>query len=161
MKIGVVGCGALGSFYGARLGRDGHEVHFLLRSDYDVVRREGVRIRSVDSDFQAQPRCAKRPEEIGVCDLVLIGLKTTANHRFEELLPPLAGPQTAVLTLQNGLGNEARLAALLGAERVLGGLCYVCLNRIAPGVIHHLSQGTIVLGEYLRDRKSTRLNSSH
>jgi len=150
MKIGVVGCGALGGYYGAKLCRDGRQVHCLLRSDYEVVRRQGVRIRSVEGDFQIHPKCARQPEEMGVCDLVLVGLKTTANDRFPELIPPLVGPRTAVLTLQNGLGNENRLAALFGAEKILGGLCFVCLNRVEPGVIHHLAHGTIVLGEHQR-----------
>jgi 2-dehydropantoate 2-reductase len=81
---------------------------------------------------------------------VLIGLKTTANGEFPRLLPPLVGARTAVLTLQNGLGNEAQLAALFGAERVMGGLCFVCLNRLEPGVVQHLAHGRIVLGEYQR-----------
>src|SRR5437762_13100408 len=82
LKIAVVGCGAVGSFYGAKLARAGHEVHFLLRSDYDVVRRKGVSIRSPQGDFSVRPRCAKSPEQIGVCELVVIGLKTTANSVF-------------------------------------------------------------------------------
>src|SRR6185503_10901491 len=100
MKIAVVGCGALGSFYGAKLCRAGQETHFLLRSDYDAVRRHGVTIHSRDGDFNVRPKCARAPEEIGVADLVLIGLKTTANDQFPHLLPPLVGPGTAVLTLQ-------------------------------------------------------------
>ena len=150
MKIGVVGCGALGSYYGAKLCRDGQETHFLLRSDYAWVRAKGLRVRSVVGDFHVNPRCARAPEEIGVCDLVLIGLKTTANGQFAKLLPPLVGENTAVVTLQNGLGNEAPLAVLFGAEKIMGGLCFVCLNRVEPGVIHHLAHGTIVLGEYER-----------
>jgi 2-dehydropantoate 2-reductase len=150
MKIAVVGCGAVGSFYGARLSRAGADVHFLLRSDYDVVRRRGVRIESVDGDFTVHPPAACRPEDIGVCDTVLIALKTTANDQFTTLLPPLTGPTTRLLTLQNGLGNEERLAALFGPDRVFGGLCFVCLNRVAPGVIRHLAHGQVVLGEYQR-----------
>ena len=150
MKIGVVGCGALGCYYGAKLCRDGPEVHFLLRSDYEAVRRKGVQVRSVEGNFRVQPKCARAPEQIGFCDLVLIGLKTTANEQFPQLLPPLVGPRTAVMTLQNGLGNEARLAALFGDEKVLGGLCFVCLNRTEPGVVHHLAHGTIVMGEHRR-----------
>jgi 2-dehydropantoate 2-reductase len=150
MKIAIVGCGALGSFYGAKLGRTGEDVHFLLRSDYDVVRRNGVTIRSVDGDFHIQPRCARAPEEIGVCDLVLIGLKTTANGQFPELLPPLVGARTAVVTLQNGLGNEEQLARLFPTDQILGGLCFVCLNRLEPGVIHHTAHGKILLGEFQR-----------
>ncbi len=150
MKIAVVGCGALGSYYGARLCRAGHEVHFLLRSDYDAVRQKGVTVRSAGDDFHVQPICARDPREIGPAELVLIALKTTANFALPRLLPPLAGPETAVLTLQNGLGNEVAIAALVGAEKTLGGLCFVCLNRIAPGEILHVAHGAIVMGEYGR-----------
>ena len=150
MKIGVVGCGAVGGYYGARLGRAGHDTHFLARSDYDVIRRSGVEIRSPEGDFHHQPQCSRQPEEIGVCDLVLVALKTTANDQFGPLVAPLVGPTTAVLTLQNGLGNEEQLAALFGQERIFGGLCFVCLNRIAPGVIQHLAHGTIVMGAFNR-----------
>jgi 2-dehydropantoate 2-reductase len=151
MKIGVVGCGAVGSYYGARLCQTGrHEVHFLLRSDYDVVRRQGVRIHSPQGDLEVRPRAASNPATIGVCDLVLIGLKTTANAQFPHLLPPLVGTQTAVVTLQNGLGNEDQLARLFPKEQILGALCFVCLNRVAPGVIRHTDHGNIVLGEFQR-----------
>jgi 2-dehydropantoate 2-reductase len=150
MKIAVVGCGAVGSYYGAKLWRAGQEVSFLLRSDYDAVRRNGVRVLSPEGDFQAQPRCARRPDEIGPVDLVLIGLKTTANDQFNVLLPPLVGKSTAILTLQNGLGNEEALARLFPPEQILGGLCFVCLNRIEPGVIRHMEYGSIVIGEFQR-----------
>lgn len=150
MKIAIVGCGAVGSYYGAMLSRAGREVHFLLRSDYDVVRRKGVSIQSPAGDFVARPKCAKSPEDIGPSDLVLIALKTTANAELPKLLPPLVGPQTAIVTLQNGLGNEEELAKLFPVEQILGGLCFVCLNRISPGVIQHLDHGMIVLGEHQR-----------
>jgi 2-dehydropantoate 2-reductase len=114
------------------------------------VRQKGVTIRSVDGDFHVQPRCARTPDEIGACDVVLIGLKTTANDQFPKLLPPLVGPQTAVVTLQNGLGNEEGLARLFPPEQILGGLCFVCLNRLEPGVIHHTAHGKVVLGEFQR-----------
>ena len=150
MKIAVVGCGAVGSYYGARFGRVGQEVHFLLRSDYDTVRQSGVTVRSPAGDFTIHPHCARTPDEIGVCDVVLIGLKTTANDQFPKLLPPLVGAHTAVVTLQNGLGNTEQLARLFPSEQILNGLCFVCLNRVAPGVIHHLKYGPIMLGEYQR-----------
>lgn len=150
MKFAVVGCGAVGSYYGAMLCRAGQDVHFLLRSDYEAVQKEGVQVRSPAGDFRARPHGAKLPDEIGVSDVVLIALKTTANAQFAELLPPLVGPRTAVVTLQNGLGNEARLARLFPGEQILGGLCFVCLNRTAPGVVQHLDHGLIVLGEFER-----------
>ena len=153
MRIAVVGCGAVGSYYGAMLCRAGEEVHFLLRSDYDAVRRSGVLVHSPAGDFRARPHCARLPEEIGRCDAVLIALKTTANDQFAALLPPLVGPGTSVITLQNGLGNEEQLAQLFPADQIRGGLCFVCLNRVAPGEICHLDHGLIVLGEFLRRPK--------
>ncbi len=150
MRIAIVGCGAVGSYYGAKLLRDGHEVHFILRSDFDHVARHGVRVLSGDGDFHVRPKCARAPGEVGPCDLVLVALKTTANTETSRLVPPLVGPHTAVVTLQNGLGNEAALARVVPAAQVLGGLCFVCLNRIEPGVIQHIAFGKIMLGEYRR-----------
>src|SRR3954447_22051512 len=150
MKIAIVGCGALGSYYGAKLCRAGQEVHFLLRSDYEVVRRKGVFIRSPEGDFHVNPKCARSPEQIGTADLVVIALKATANAEFRRLLPALVGPKTAVLTLQNGLGNEECLAAQFAPEQIMGGLCFVCLNRLEPGFIHHIDHGRVVIGEFQR-----------
>lgn len=146
LKIAVVGCGAVGSYYGAKLCRAGHDVQFLLRSDYDAVRSRGVEILSPEGNFNVHPRCARAPEEIGPADLVLIGLKTTANDQFGRLLPPLVAHSTAVVTLQNGLGNVEALARLVPPAQIFGGLCFVCLNRIRPGVIRHTEYGMIVVG---------------
>lgn len=149
MKIAVVGCGAVGSYYGARLALSRQaEVHFLLRSDYRAVQQKGVVIQDRLGAYSVAPHCARHPDEIGVCDLVVVGLKTTANDQFPRLLPPLVGPATAVLTLQNGLGNEEQLARLFSPDQVLGALCFVCLNRIAPGVVHHIDHGQIIMGEF-------------
>jgi 2-dehydropantoate 2-reductase len=150
MKIAIVGPGAVGSFYGAKLCQAGHEVYFLLRSDYEVVRADGVWIESADGNFQVRPRAARRPEEIGPSDLVLVCLKTTANQVLPQLLPPLTHQGTTVLTLQNGLGNETVIASIVGSEKTMGGVCFVCLNRIAPGRIHHIAHGSVVIGEYGR-----------
>ena len=148
MKIAIVGCGAVGSYYGAILCRAGQDVHFLFRSDYDAVRKNGVLIRDEAAEFRVHPTCAKSPEEIGVSDIVFIALKTTANDQFPNLLPSLIGPNTAVVTLQNGLGNEEQLAKIFPAEQILGGLCFVCLNRTAPGVVEYKAHGQVVLGEF-------------
>ncbi len=148
MKIAVVGCGALGSYYGAKLALAGHTVHFLLRSDYEAVAKAGVYIRSPEGSFRIHPLCARKPSEIGVADFVLIGLKTTANQVFPDLIPPLVGPATVVLTLQNGLGNEDQLARLVPPGQIIGGLAFVCLTRTEPGVVHHTDHGAIVIGEY-------------
>jgi 2-dehydropantoate 2-reductase len=147
-RIAIVGAGAVGCYYGARLARGGLDVHFLLRGDLEAVRAGGLRVRSVDGDFHlSSPNIHPDTAGIGRCDLVIVALKTTANPVLERLLPPLLGERTLVLTLQNGLGNEEFLATVAGGERVLGGMCFVCINRTRPGVIEHLAQGPISIGE--------------
>ena len=151
VKIAVVGSGAVGCYYGGMLASTGCDVHFLMRSDLDVVKRDGLRIFTKGKELHLRDvRCAGSAEEIGPVDLVLIAVKTTANGELERLLPPLLGADTALLTLQNGLGNEEFLSERWGAERVMGALCFVCINRTAPGVIRHLDHGTISIGEFRR-----------
>lgn len=150
-RIGIIGAGALGAFYGARLARAGHEVRFLMRSDYDAVKEHGLYVKSFEGDFHIRPDVYDSPEALGVCDLVIIGLKTTANGALPALLGPVVGPDTLVLTLQNGLGNEDAIAAALGegsASRILGGIAFLCSNRTAPGHIHHMDHGWIRMGEF-------------
>lgn len=149
MRIAIVGAGALGLYYGGLLQRSGHDVHFLLRRDYDAITRDGLKVFSIRGDFTLpQVQGYRSSKEIGTVDLVLVGLKTFANDRYAELIAPLLGGQTQILTLQNGLGNEETLAALFGAERIIGGVAFLCSNRGAPGEVHHLGEGRIVLGEY-------------
>lgn len=152
LRIAVVGAGAIGCYYGGKLAASGCDVTFLMRSDLEAVREKGLTITSTDDPPVTLPpgsvKVAGTPGEIGPVDLILIGLKTTANHAFETLIPPLLHESTAILTFQNGLGNEARLGELFGGERVMGGLCFVCLNRVAPGVIEHYGHGTVSIGEY-------------
>ena len=132
----MVGAGAVGCYYGGRLAEAGGDVHFLMRSDYEVVVEQGLRVESVNGDFCLEDVCAYRSSaEIGACDLVLIALKATANGNLEELIRPLLKEGTVIVMLENGLGGDEELAALFGADRVIGGLCFVCINRTAPGVV--------------------------
>ncbi|MCW8891912.1 MAG: putative 2-dehydropantoate 2-reductase [Deltaproteobacteria bacterium] len=150
MRIGVIGSGALGLYYGAMLQQSGQNLHFLLRRDYQAIRRNGLRVLSVNGDFHLpQVSGYQSSREIGPVDLVIVGLKTFSNHRMVELVRPLLGTKTAILTLQNGLGNEELLAAAFGAERVLGGVAFLCTNRGEAGTVHHLGEGKIQLGEYV------------
>ena len=153
-SIAVIGAGALGGYYGGRLAQHGHDVHLLLRSDYEHVQRNGIDVRSVSGDFSLRPdqiRVYKDPAAMPKVDLVVVTLKSTENHQFGTLIPPLLHEDTAILTLQNGLGNEDDLAKLFGAERVLGGIAFVCINRAGPGKLDHTEAGYIRLGEYATD----------
>ncbi len=151
MKIAVVGAGALGLYYGALLQRSGMDVRFLLRRDFEAITRNGLKVFSINGDFYLpHVKGYREPQEIGPVDLVLVGLKSFANDRYEDLIRPLLGERTQILTLQNGLGNEEALADLFGVERIIGGVAFLCSNRGEPGEVHHLGAGRIILGEYLR-----------
>lgn len=149
MRIGIIGSGALGLYYGAMLQRSGQDVHFLLRRDYQAIRKKGLQVFSCNGDFHLpQLSGYQTAQEIGPVDLVIVGLKTISNHHLIELVSLLLGAETAILTLQNGLGNEELLAAAFGAERVLGGVAFLCSNRGEAGTVHHLGEGKIRLGEF-------------
>ncbi|MDX2495314.1 MAG: putative 2-dehydropantoate 2-reductase [Desulfuromusa sp.] len=149
MRIGIIGSGALGLYYGAMLQRSGQDVHFLLRRDYQDIQKNGLQVYSCNGDFHL-PQVAgyQTPQEIGTVDLVIVGLKTISNHHLIDLVSPLLDTNTAILTLQNGLGNEELLAEAFGAQRVLGGVAFLCSNRGEPGTVHHLGEGKIRLGEF-------------
>src|SRR6185369_12460687 len=137
------------------------ETHFLMRRDYDSVQKHGLRVFSINGDFHL-PRVHawQTPEEIGKADLVIVALKTFANDCYRELISPLLKSDTLILSLQNGLGNEEALAGIFGAERIIGGVAFLCSNRGEPGVVHHLGAGRIILGEFVsRDVQRVELLS--
>lgn len=151
-RIAIVGAGAIGTYYGVRLGRAGADVRFLLRSDLAVVRGRGtMAIHEKDQTLELRPaQVFGSTVQIGPVDLVIVTLKTTGNSRLAQLLPPLIGAHTAVLTLQNGLGADELIASLVGAERVLGGLAFIASTRTAPGEVTCYHPGSITLGEFGR-----------
>lgn len=153
-SVAIVGSGAIGLYYGGRLAQAGEDVRFLLRSDFDEVNQRGIRCESVHGDFTLpEVKGYRSAEEIGPVDLVIVSWKATANGHLREVLQPLLHPGTQVLTLQNGLGNCESIAAITGPERVLGALCFVCLNRLAPGFVSHTAGGRISVGEFVPDER--------
>jgi 2-dehydropantoate 2-reductase len=151
-RVAVVGSGAIGLYYGGRLAAAGEDVTFLVRADYEAISSDGLKVASAHGDFELpQVQAYRTAAEIGPVDLVIVAWKATANHQLATVLPPLLHPRTQVLTLQNGLGNCETLAAIVGPERVLGGLCFVCINRTAPGRISHTAGGRMTIGEWRPD----------
>jgi 2-dehydropantoate 2-reductase len=151
-KIALVGTGAIGGYYGGFLARAGAEVHFLFRSDYQVAKKNGLRItmrRDATESFQLNPvRSYCNPEEIGICDWVIVAVKTTANEMLPEILGPLIGERTQLLTLQNGMGNVEWLSKVFGAHRsTIAGLCFTCCNRVAPCEVENYFPGYVQFGE--------------
>lgn len=151
LKIGIVGSGAVGSYYGAKLAHAGSDVHFLMRGDLTEVRRKGIFVRGDGENFRvSKVNCYSSTREIGPCDLVIIAVKTTSNSDLVDLVPPLLHKRTTLLTLQNGLGNEEFLAKHFGAERVLGGLCFIAVDRHSKTLVERYDYGLVILGEFGR-----------
>ncbi len=145
-RAAIVGSGSVGSYYGALLSRCA-EVSFLMRRDLAAVKKKGLTITSPDGDFHLdEVNAFASTSEIGPVDLIIVALKTTSNEILPEIIPPLLKDSTAILTLQNGLGNEDFLLKHFPDRPILGGMCFVCINRGAPGTIHHIAHGLVEMG---------------
>jgi 2-dehydropantoate 2-reductase len=141
-----VGVGAVGGLYGARLAGAGYPVRFVARSDAAHLRQHGLVLESPWGDLQiGEPDVYDDPRQVPVSDIVIVALKTTENERLPSLLGPMLGPQTSVVFLQNGLGIEEGQRGALGDRALLGGLCFVCSNKVGPGHVRHLDYGRVVL----------------
>ena len=155
-SVAIVGSGAVGLYFGSRLAAAGEDVRFLMRSDFEAISKNGLKVESIHGDFELpRVKAFRTPEEIGPVDLVIVAWKATANDQLVTVLPPLLHEKTQVLTLQNGLGNCESIAKITGPDRVLGGLCFVCINRISPGIVSHSGGGRISIGEW-REGESGR-----
>ena len=149
MKFAILGSGAVGGYYGARLCRAGHDVTFIARGAHlSAIRDRGLQIRSPLGDFVTKARAEEDTSLVGPVDVVLVSVKTYDNATAMPLMEPLLGPSTSVLTVQNGIDSVADVAAIAGEARTLGGTTYIGSALESPGVI--VQTGThrrIVFGE--------------
>lgn len=148
-RIGIIGTGAIGGYYGALLARAGFEVHFLLRSEYAAVCEQGLRVQhaSLGELHLPEVNAWQSAAEMPLCDWLFVGAKTTVNAELAPLIAQAAAPEAKVVLLQNGLGVEDALRPLLPESlHLLGGLCFICVHRAAPGVVVHQAQGACNVG---------------
>lgn len=148
-RIGIIGTGAIGGFYGLMLAKAGFDVHFLLRSEYDAVHEHGLFVHSpVHGDLHLHPVQAYRDvADMPACDWLLVGAKSTSNPTLAPVISAAAAEGAKVVLLQNGLNNEASMRKLLPDHvHLMGGLCYVSLFRTEPGHITHGANGLIDFG---------------
>lgn len=145
----VVGAGGVGLLYGTRLAAAGHEVRWLVRSGADEIRRAGIEVRTGGVVLRIAPadvQVLTEPADVPAADVVLLATKATANDVLADLLGPACAPGATVVVFQNGLGAEEQVRAEVPhAGAVLGGLCFVCVHRTAPGRADHLDYGAVTL----------------
>lgn len=149
MKILVMGSGGVGGYFGAKLARAGEQVTFMARGSHlEAIRAQGLRIKSTaDGEFVVTSDATEDPGTAGAVDLVLFCVKSFDTEAAARAIRPVVGPDTAVLSLQNGVDNEETVGAIVGPGHVLGGAAYVLATIEAPGVIAHSFGGRIVFGE--------------
>ena len=146
MRIAAMAAGAVGGYFGARLAAAGHDVFFIARGAHrDAIVKNGLKIESVHGDMHlAKPNVTDDPAEAGPVDIVLFAVKLWDTESAAEAARPLLGPDSRLITFQNGIDSVDRLSAVLGADRVVGGAAYIATVMASPGVIRHTSQFAIL-----------------
>lgn len=139
MRTAIFGAGAVGGYFGGRLAQAGEDVTFIARGEtLAAIQRDGLRVSSIAGDFVVQPaRATDDPSSVGPVDAILLGVKAWQVTEAAKAIRPMVGAQTAIVPLQNGVEAPERLAEVLGAEHVLGGLCRILGRVEAPGHIRH------------------------
>jgi len=166
MRFAILGSGAVGGYYGARLARAGHTVTFVARGAHlAAIRERGLEVRSPAlGDFTVRAAAEEDTTRVGPVDVVIHAVKAYDNEAALPLIEPMLGPSTTVLTLQNGVDSVAELAAAVGEPRVLGGTTYIATALTSPGVIEQTgTYRRIVFGEVFGDlpRTSDRVTRLH
>jgi 2-dehydropantoate 2-reductase len=163
MHFAVLGSGAVGGYYGAKLAKAGQRVTFIARGAHlAAIRARGMEIVAPAADsFTVRAEATADPREVGPADVVLLAVKTYDNPTVLPLLAPMMGPATVVLTLQNGVDSPDEVAAVVGADRVLAGPTYIATALEAPGrIVQTGTHRRIVFGEVFDARPSTHSASS-
>ena len=149
MKYAIIGTGAVGGYYGGRLANAGHDVHFLLHSDYEYVRENGFHVESCNGSFHLpRPNVYRSVHDMPQADVVIVALKTTRNSLLSQLLPPLLHPKTLVLLIQNGIGLEPDVQKMFPGLWLAAGLAFICSAKAGPGQVSHQCYGHINIGNY-------------
>ncbi len=149
LRFGVMGSGGVGGYFGAALARGGADVVMIARGAHLAkIRESGLRIEGPDGTFTASVAATDSPAEAGPCDVVLVAVKLWDTEDAVAAIAPMVGPETTVISLQNGIGAEPAFAARYGEDRVFGGVAQISATIAAPGVIaKHSGFGRIIFGE--------------
>jgi len=163
MKIVVIGTGGVGGYYGGLLAQQKNDVTFIARGAHlEAIRKNGLQVKSIFGDFAVVPaKATDNPADAGHADLILFCTKTYDTDKAAEAVKSAVGPETAVLSLQNGVDAVERIGKAVGMEHVIGGATWLSSAVEAPGVIKQVSQfRRIVFGE-LDGSRSERIQSIH
>ena len=151
MRIAVMGSGGVGGYFGAKLARAGSDVTFIARGAHlEAMQKSGLLVESKAGNIQIDsPQVTSDPASIGKVDMVLFGVKLWDTAAAAQAIVPLVGPQTAVVSFQNGVQKDELLRSAVGDNAVMGGVCYIAATIARPGVVQHSgAMQKLVFGEY-------------
>jgi 2-dehydropantoate 2-reductase len=150
MKISIMGTGGVGGYFGAKLAASGEEVHFIARGAHlDAIQSNGLQVYSANGDVLVKPaRAASNPAAVGPADLVIIAVKLWSTEQALRDAAPMIGPNTAVVSFQNGVVAADTISKLYGKQRTLGGVAQIAAVIEKPGVIRHSgTMAVLIVGE--------------
>lgn len=149
MRIAVMGSGAVGGYFGAKLAATGHEVTFIARAKHlEAMKAGGLRINSPNGDLYIRnARFTADPQQVGAVELILFCVKSYDTESAAQTIRPMASDQTTILSLQNGIDNPEKLARIYRGRQILPAVVYVGAQLTAPGVIAHSTGGRIIFGQ--------------
>ena len=149
MRIAVMGAGAVGAYFGAKLAVAGHDVAFIARGKYlAAMRKDGLTVNGTGGDLHIRnARFTADTEEVGKSDLILFCVKSYDTISAAELLEPMISDNTMILSLQNGVDNAEKIARLWGDKRTLPGVVYIAAQIKAPAIVIHSAGGKIIFGQ--------------
>ncbi len=157
MRIAIFGTGGAGGYFGAHLARAGEDVVFIARGEHlRAIREQGLRVETTSGEFIVRSEATDDPTQVGAVDAVLVGVKTWQVPEAARAMLPMIAPQTFVVPLQNGVESAAHLAAVLGAEHVLNGMCGTISRVMGPGHILSLGETNFIKFGEVDDHKSER-----
>jgi 2-dehydropantoate 2-reductase len=158
MRAAIYGIDGAGGYFGAQLARAGEDVTFVARGDHlKAIQAHGLRVETPAGEIVIQPaKATDDPAQVAPVDVILLGAKAWQVEQVAKNMRPMIGPETFVVPLQNGVEAASQLAAILGAEHVLGGLCGTFSWVVCPGRIRSISSATFIKFGELDNRRSER-----
>lgn len=159
MRIAVMGAGGVGGYFGGKLAHGGADIVFIVRgSTLEALRTRGLRVDSIKGDFVIEhPNATDDPATAGGVDAIFVTVKAWQIAEAAEQIKPMIGDDTMVIPLQNGIDASDQLAAVLGREHVLGGLCGIVSFIAAPGHIRHIGADPFIMFGELDNRRTARV----
>jgi 2-dehydropantoate 2-reductase len=161
MKIAAMAAGAIGAYYGARLQVAGHDVSYIARgANLEALKTKGLTIESVHGDVHLpKVNATANPADVGPVDVVLFAVKLWDTETAAEQARPLIGPNTRLITLQNGIDSVERISKIIGADKVVGGIAYIATNLVEPGHIKQTSQFHQILFDHADNHADATLDA--